>query len=607
MVVVVVVVVVVKTLSCFLCQVMQYPWGAAEGDSSQSGGHRPVAIPVLTERRARRTARQEVTEVIDSHDDEAEGEGGDAIMTVIREHADAGPWGGTPKPGLSSSSNRKIKAAVVMVAILCITYPFDAPFMSGIALRIVETSRDVLGWSKLSDGVYRAFLEDLQVMDGVIDDYKGKTFVNDEYSDGTQRFQRGIVVPAGGKDQLFNAFVNVFVLRNNLRCELPVTIAYWGDLEKERIDQTTMDIFGKYVDNVSFLDLATLSYPKYHRKVVSPSQNKGSFNGFKVKVFALYAAPYEQVLLMDSDSMATQDPTELFDHPEYVKKGNMFWPDRWCTGVELFALLGVDQKGGYQTDSGQFFFDRRMHPDVLEWALFLNTHDEFTYRYAHGDKDTYRAAFHLAKKGAEYYQVKQPLSVAVSASRPLLPFFERPPTSSQKAIFANNPQGFVQHHPNRSIAFVHRTSKSKYTLRSGAGRTFSHILLQPSCIWNRKYWHFSRPMMSVRRHGVASSVCNVTWNDITASISRCENLCNGHPLVMQVDPASYVSTTQYAAEQAALLYRDELGDVGTRRNGGTSVIAYFFVCIFLLYVCSLAVRSDVASWVHKIKNYVINT
>ena len=42
---------------------------------------------------------------------------------------------------------------------------------------------------------------------------------------------------------------------------------------------------------------------------------------------------------------------------------------------------------------------------MLEWLLFLNSHDEFTYQYAYGDKDTFRAAFQLAGKEAQYYQV----------------------------------------------------------------------------------------------------------------------------------------------------------------------------------------------------------
>lgn len=52
-----------------------------------------------------------------------------------------------------------------------------------------------------------------------------------------------------------------------------------------------------------------------------------------------------------------------------------------------------------------FCLCRRMHRDVLEWLLFLNTHDEFTYYYSYGDKDTVLPAFQLAGKQEHFYQV----------------------------------------------------------------------------------------------------------------------------------------------------------------------------------------------------------
>lgn len=48
---------------------------------------------------------------------------------------------------------------------------------------------------------------------------------------------------------------------------------------------------------------------------------------------------------------------------------------------------------------------RAQHRDVLEWLLFLNTRDEFSYWYGYGDKDTFLAAFMLAGKQEQYYQV----------------------------------------------------------------------------------------------------------------------------------------------------------------------------------------------------------
>jgi hypothetical protein len=53
----------------------------------------------------------------------------------------------------------------------------------------------------------------------------------------------------------------------------------------------------------------------------------------------------------------------------------------------------------------QVLFDRLRHYDVLEWLFWLNSHSNVTYQHMHGDKDTYRLAFSLARKLAQHRQV----------------------------------------------------------------------------------------------------------------------------------------------------------------------------------------------------------
>lgn len=48
---------------------------------------------------------------------------------------------------------------------------------------------------------------------------------------------------------------------------------------------------------------------------------------------------------------------------------------------------------------------RRRHADVIEFVWLLNSHPEVTFTWMHGDKDTYRLAFHLANKGSQFAQV----------------------------------------------------------------------------------------------------------------------------------------------------------------------------------------------------------
>lgn len=459
------------------------------------------------------------------------------------------------------------KAPLIFVVTLLVTLWCGYREFSAIALRGAETYRALMEWNGLSSGVYRAFVGDQKVMEQQL----ASSFPDHAGWHGGDKNKlkktRGILIPAGGKNQMLNAFVNLYVLRHRIGCRLPVTIAYWGDLEKVK----NHTLFDRHMDSpsVSFLDLSTLAYPRHHRWLVPPNPDGSSFwNGFKIKVFALYASPYDQVVLMDSDAMAAQDPEGLFRHPDFVKKGNMFWPDRWCTRVKLFSMLGMgQQQQQYQTDSGQFLFDKTRHPDVLEWLLFLNTHDEFTYRYAHGDKDTYRAAFYMAGKEDQYVLVHQPLSVGLS----------------YRGFFRSSmPQGFIQHHPDDgSIAFIHRTSQAKYSLGDEHGRTFTHMLLQPNCEWNRRYWHFFRPMV----HSVP-----------VLEKPKGKKQPAKEVVIVKIDPSSDIAAYQYTADEAAHLYRSEYSsrDDGQISRNETTWLVHItleVVCVLcVLYLLSIGLR-----------------
>ena len=45
---------------------------------------------------------------------------------------------------------------------------------------------------------------------------------------------------------------------------------------------------------------------------------------------------------------------------------------------------------------------------MLEFIWFLNSHSDFMYKMMHGDKDTYRLAFMMAGKGADFQQACGP-------------------------------------------------------------------------------------------------------------------------------------------------------------------------------------------------------
>jgi len=104
------------------------------------------------------------------------------------------------------------------------------------------------------------------------------------------------------------------------------------------------------------------------------------------------------------------DPMSLFDTPEYIESGNMFWPDFFGGWVneEIYDVLthgAYEATSNANTESGQILMNTCKHGDVLEFVRTLNENHPVTYNYMFGDKDTFRLSFALADKLDQFYQV----------------------------------------------------------------------------------------------------------------------------------------------------------------------------------------------------------
>ncbi len=62
---------------------------------------------------------------------------------------------------------------------------------------------------------------------------------------------------------------------------------------------------------------------------------------------------------------------------------------------------------GASSDSWHAMVCRSRYWRMLEWLLFVNIHDEVTYRITHGDKDTFRLAFSLAGEHTSFQLVSR--------------------------------------------------------------------------------------------------------------------------------------------------------------------------------------------------------
>lgn len=296
--------------------------------------------------------------------------------------------------------------------------------------------------------------------------------------------QRGIVMSAGGQEQLTNAYASLMVLQKVHQSQLPVVLCHYGD----EIPEEAKVWLSARIKRLEFLDLKDFPFADYHLPVFDGhGAPRSREDGYMIKLLALRAAPFKEVIYIDVDSFPLDNPQILFSDKRYMKKGNIFWPDLWRGKTAVYDVFDMpeaspwypdgdlgpwrDAIGGYfdpdslswdteklnrhpvpprQTEAGQFVLNRERHWDVLEYLLFINMHHNITYGIENmlGDKDTFPAAFGLAGKSKDFNQVKiGPLAALVDFDRHDMP--------------EENPRyktlGQVQLHPNGYMMFYHKT------------------------------------------------------------------------------------------------------------------------------------------------------
>ncbi|KAG7388585.1 hypothetical protein PHYBOEH_007795 [Phytophthora boehmeriae] len=142
--------------------------------------------------------------------------------------------------------------------------------------------------------------------------------------------------------------------------------------------------------------------------------------GFTSKVYALAHSGLDQLLFLDADNAPVKDPTYLFDTPEFLTTGSLFWPDFWTPQNTIFnikqrsliwELLQVPFVDMFEQESGQLMIDRRRTGVALHVAQFLAMREPRhleTLRLLYGDKDLFRLAW--LKTSTPFHMIVTPPS-----------------------------------------------------------------------------------------------------------------------------------------------------------------------------------------------------
>ena len=134
--------------------------------------------------------------------------------------------------------------------------------------------------------------------------------------------RRGIVMVAGG-DYIAPAMVSIRMLRRS-GSGLPIEL--WMSSKEEREPQLCTDILPAFDVTCRLLS------DVFHNATIRQSQ---AIAGFQYKIFALLFSSFDEVLFLDADVVAIQNPDGLFESAPFREKGMITWPDLWATSVSV--------------------------------------------------------------------------------------------------------------------------------------------------------------------------------------------------------------------------------------------------------------------------------
>ena len=190
---------------------------------------------------------------------------------------------------------------------------------------------------------------------------------------------RGIVICAGGLRYLGCAWVCIRMLRH-VGCSLPIELWHLGPAE---MDATLVQHFRR---------LNTVCVDGFVVQKKAPAR---ILNGWELKAYAIIHSQFEEVLLIDADNVAVVNPEFLFDTPQYLKTGAIFWPDfgRLEPTRSIWAITGVSYRDEPEFESGQVIVHKKRSWKALQLTKWFNDYSDYFYHHIHGDKETFHMAW----------------------------------------------------------------------------------------------------------------------------------------------------------------------------------------------------------------------
>ena len=190
---------------------------------------------------------------------------------------------------------------------------------------------------------------------------------------------RGIVICAGGQRYFTCAWVLISILRQVHQTKLPIQVWHLGRQELSEAMQLLLEEQGVEVVNAETV---------LHRH---PATIAGAW---PLKPYAIANSRFREVIFLDADTVPLRDPAAIFDFDIYRNRGLLFWPDviDLRENNPIWPYLGLEPRNCISLDSGVLAIDKARGWNVLDMTILFNEHWRESYKYLHGDKDTFLLA-----------------------------------------------------------------------------------------------------------------------------------------------------------------------------------------------------------------------
>ncbi|WYZ39312.1 hypothetical protein EsH8_III_001226 [Colletotrichum jinshuiense] len=323
----------------------------------------------------------------------------------------------TPKPSVDFTKWQKGAEPIIDEAKSFIETPIRSPFKDKF-YELGRRTRAAREWVKFLDDTPKAvdnvaLLETVEEAIGSLFPFikhspkrpDSKTPLSDLRSSFVPG-SRGIVIPTGKATMRYASHL-IGSLQEVLHTNLTIQIVFAGDEDFPAADRERLHSRFKEVE---FLNILT---------VLDDSTVKLATGGWAIKAFAALYSQFEEVILLDADSVFVQVPEMMHINPSYSSTGALLFHDRllwkhaypdrhewWKSQIHkpsatLNKSLVWTEDYAEEGDSGVVVINKS-RLDVLMGLLHVawqNTYDvreEVTYKITYGDKETWWFGFELA-------------------------------------------------------------------------------------------------------------------------------------------------------------------------------------------------------------------